>query len=86
MGCYDTVRVPCPECSAIYLAQSKGGDCRLNEYDLDEAPADVMMDVNRHAPFTCGSCGLVFVVEVAYTVVARATPYVPEQDDELDLT
>lgn len=64
MGCFDTVRVLCPECGDVHFNQSKGGACLLRVYDLHNAPADVMSDVNRHGAVTC-ACGCVFNVEVA---------------------
>jgi hypothetical protein len=63
MGCYDTVLLPCPECGKIYDAQSKSGDCLLRVYNFNDAPDDVMSNVNRHAPFVCFECGTVFHVE-----------------------
>lgn len=65
MGMYDTVMVPCPKCGAKAEFQSKSGQCRLDVYELDEAPADVLYDVNRHAPATC-ECGTKF--EVGFTI------------------
>jgi len=63
MGCFDTVRVPCPRCGKIEEAQSRGGDCDLEVYSLINCPVDVMSDINRHAPFTCDDCGVKFRVE-----------------------
>ena len=63
MGMFDSVRVPCPKCGAVWFAQSKGGDCILRTYDLADAPVDVLSDVNRH-PMTCEECGEGFRVEV----------------------
>lgn len=62
MGCYDTINVPCPKCGEIYDAQSKSGDCLLDVYELDTAPQDVLLDINRHAPFICYNCGTKFMV------------------------
>lgn len=63
MGVYDEIRVPCPECGLIYHAQSKSGACEMRVYDLVDAPADVLHDVNRHAPFICPRCGEAFYVK-----------------------
>lgn len=63
MGCFDEVLVPCPRCKEIYTCQSKGGYCNFTSYSLDEAPQDVLSDVNRHAPFTCENCGCIFKVK-----------------------
>jgi hypothetical protein len=65
MGMYDTVIVPCPTCGTTSEFQSKGGQCLLKTYSLDEAPDDVLLDVNRHAPDTCGKCGTRFGVAIA---------------------
>ena len=53
MGCYDEVRVYCPECKMEHWVQSKGGECLLRGFDLQECPEDVLTDINRHAPFEC---------------------------------
>jgi transcription elongation factor Elf1 len=60
---YDEVRVKCPECGSVHYAQSKGGDCLLRTYNLEDAPQDVLSDVNRH-PMNCQDCGASFKVEV----------------------
>jgi len=64
MGCYDTVLVPCPDCGEEADFQSKSGDCILNTYTLKSAPADVLVDVNRHAPVECFFCSLHFSVQL----------------------
>jgi hypothetical protein len=63
MGCYDTILVPCPECGKEYDAQSKSGDCLMRIYSFNDCPEDVMINVNRHAPFVCFKCGTTFEVE-----------------------
>lgn len=55
MGMYDVIMAACPQCGTKNGFQSKGGDCDLTTYELDEAPADVLSDANRH-PMVCG-CG-----------------------------
>lgn len=77
MGMYDTVTVPCPQCGTPSEFQSKSGDCKLKTYTLDEAPDDVLWDVNRHAPNTCAKCGVDFGIEVSSrssrrTLIARS--------------
>lgn len=61
---YDTVLVPCPDCGEIEQFQSKSGECLLDEYPLDECPQDVLLDVNRHSPYTCEKCNTVFAVSI----------------------
>jgi hypothetical protein len=84
MGVYDTVRVPCPSCGAIYHAQSKGGECDLVTYDLDICPADVLSDVNRHAPFTCESWNTKFDVEYTLSVSSIKVVDINKRDSEDD--
>ena len=77
MGMFDTVMVPCPKCGKRAEFQSKGGDCRLDVYDLETAPSDVLSNVNRHSPYTC-ECGTVFAVKVQVI----ATPVVVDPETE----
>lgn len=79
MGCYETVLVPCPKCGEEYPAQSKGGPCEMATYKLADAPADVLSDVNRHAPFNCDKCGMIFEVAVRGVPV----PYSVSESGEL---
>ena len=78
MGMYDTVHVPCPTCGEKQGFQTKSGPCELREYELDEAPADVIINVNRHGPATCAVCNTRFEVEFdiksfdAKSVVSKA--------------
>lgn len=76
MGMYDTVMVRCPQCGVPAEFQSKSGICALATYSLDEAPDDVLRDVNRHAPATCAKCGARFGVEIegrpVRTLIARS--------------
>ena len=75
MGVYDTVLVPCPICGTEAEFQSKSGPCRLTVYRLWEAPADVLANVNRHAPQTCEKCGAVFDVWVQKPLaISRLVP------------
>lgn len=64
MGAFDSVLVPCPECGQEQWFQSKGADypqCR--EFTLEECPADVMSDINRHAPYRCSGCETYYSVK-----------------------
>lgn len=64
MGMYDIVLVRCPKCNRISEFQSKGGDCILASYRLENCPDDVLSNINRHAPNTCDSCKCVFDVDI----------------------
>jgi hypothetical protein len=60
---YDSVWVECPKCGQANEFQSKGGDCLLNNYNLQKCPDDVMSDINRHSPYRC-ECGAVYEVDI----------------------
>jgi predicted RNA-binding Zn-ribbon protein involved in translation (DUF1610 family) len=71
MGVYDIVKVPCPVCGTVEYAQSKSGDCLMELYTLDNVPANVIWDVNRHSPFKCPNCGALF--EVNYELESKVS-------------
>jgi hypothetical protein len=70
MGMYDTVMVPCPTCGDRAEFQSKSGACNLATYTIDNAPDNVLLDVNRHSPHRC-TCGTSFGVEIGGQLVRR---------------
>ena len=55
MGCYNTIRIECPNCRTLVEMQSKGGSCRLKVYDGCHVPvADALaLDGQR---VTCPGC------------------------------
>lgn len=63
MGMYDSVWVKCPKCGTVNEFQTKGGDCFLVNYDLENCPDDVMADVNRNSPCHC-DCGAFYKVDI----------------------
>jgi len=64
MSCYDSVLLYCPECAAPQYAQSKSGPCEMHTYkSLTEAPINVILGINRHAPFVCTQCQTKFKVD-----------------------
>ena len=79
MGLYDTVMVTCPQCATVTDFQSKSGSCKLKTYTLDEAPDDVLLDINRHSPATCEKCGMRFGVKIVRCgrgqLIARAVAW-----------
>lgn len=77
MGMYDTIMVPCPECKALYGAQTKSGACFMETYQLEDAVKGTdmeaqaaLLDVNRHAPFVCGTCGTAFKIDLRIAISA----------------
>lgn len=73
MGMFDTVMVPCPTCGEQAEFQSKGGKCLLETFTLEEAPDDVLLDVNRHSPVRCSKCKTQFGVAVEGQLAPRRT-------------
>ena len=82
MGLFDSVTVPCPDCGTYNDFQSKGGDCMMDTYTLEDVPADVLLDVNRH-PVSCRSCGTPYHVRAEITVKTEIIkgPLVHENND-----
>lgn len=78
MGMYDTVMVPCPTCGERAEFQSKSGRCMLETYTLEEAPDEVLFDVNRHGPNTCTKCKTQFSVAVKLAARSVRTVVSPE--------
>ena len=78
MGVYDSVLLPCPKCGTLEEAQSKSGDCLCRVFSFEETTEDVMINVNRHAPFKCLECGTNFKVEFT------PEPKIVETDEEND--
>lgn len=77
MGMLDSVRGICPSCGSYHEFQSKGGPCEMSVHDLDDAPPDVMSDVNRHCPVFC-DCGEWLSVDIERRVVVACPPPEPE--------
>lgn len=73
MGLYDTVWVNCQKCGEELGFQTKSGDCVLANYGLNDAPEDVMADVNRHSPIRC-ECGVLYIVDVPSRKLIDVTP------------
>lgn len=68
MGCFDTVRIPCPKCGTRYKAQTKAGECSMLEYGMIDAPAKLLADIVGDK-MQCGNCGEYFELELQ--VMAR---------------
>jgi hypothetical protein len=63
MGMFDSVWAKCPSCGQEHEFQSKSGDCILGNYTFENAPDDVMINVNRHSPVDC-DCGTLFEIDI----------------------
>lgn len=60
---FDSVWARCPNCGEENEFQSKSGECILGNYDLEDCPADVLADVNRHSPVKC-DCGCEYEIDI----------------------
>ena len=79
MGCFNTLRVPCPRCGEPAEFQSKAGDCDMREFSLADAPPVILGDLadERH---TCDMCGATFVLVVRTLAQAVETCGLPAED------
>ena len=63
MGCFDTVKIPCPNCGKIYTDQSKSGPCNLKTYSLSNVPLSVIGGLCWDEDiFTCSKCNTKFKI------------------------
>jgi len=69
MGLFDSVMVPCPNCGTEGEFQSKSGPCMMDTYTLQDAPKEVLDDVNRHSPQRCSVCNSEYGVLLRNTVI-----------------
>lgn len=63
MGRFDSIMAKCPNCGKENEFQSKGGDCQLQYYRLEDCPDDVLSNANRHSPVKC-ECGLFYQIDI----------------------
>lgn len=61
MSIFDRLYVPCPTCSKPVEFQTKAGDPYCNTFTLDNAPAEVLIDV-MNDPIYCEACGQWFAL------------------------
>lgn len=54
MGVYDSVWVKCPSCNHRIENQSKSGDCILANYNIEDAPQDVLEGIETE--LHCYNC------------------------------
>jgi transposase-like protein len=74
MGSFDEVILSCPECGKETIAQSKGGDCTLETFYFENAPASVLGYLVDDGTYQCAKCGTTFKVESKYEIVKVAEP------------
>ncbi len=71
MSSFDEIIISCPDCSKTKIVQSKGGNCLGEIYTLDNAPFNILSDVNRHAPFKCDVCGCIYIIHLKALAIER---------------
>lgn len=65
MGLFDSVYVACPHCGEQNEMQSKAALYpRCNNYTLDTAPPEILVDLGVSGPNHCENCGGLFRVNV----------------------
>ena len=55
MGMFDSVWVNCKECGNKVEFQSKVGECCLHDYTINNAPPEILIDLNGEVQF-CEKC------------------------------
>lgn len=55
MGLYKTVLITCPECHDVTEAQSKAGPEGSDIYEIEDAPLDILIDL-QHQVIKCHTC------------------------------
>lgn len=63
MGMFDSVWFNCPSCGErrSIEAQSKAGDCSLHDYETNNVPPKIALDIDGSA-VTCSKCNASFTV------------------------
>lgn len=81
MGMFDTVFMNCPMCKERLEVQSKGGECILAEYELQDAPPDVIGEIYRSRPLIHCDCGAVIKIKV----ISMAKAVLTKEDPDIDV-
>ena len=68
MGMFDSVYVNCKDCGTKIEFQSKVGECCLHEYSLNDAPHEILLDLNGEIQI-CGNCDAYNMLKVYSSVV-----------------
>lgn len=68
MGMFDSIWAKCPNCGEENEFQTKSGECKLGQYDLENCPEDELADANRHSPIRC-DCGDLLKIDTVHRKV-----------------
>lgn len=69
MGMFDEVSFDCTRCGSKITGQSKGGECKLRQYDIADAPIEVLVDLDY---LECNNCGQDHKVNIQH--IAQVVP------------
>jgi len=65
MGMFDRIFITCPKCKGRVECQSKSGPQRLQEYELEDAPMQVVAGIIDGDGYTyCNTCKKDVLIEV----------------------
>lgn len=64
MGMFDSIRTPCPNCGEELEFQTKGGECILASYPLDEIPTSAA-EYAIGDKEQCTNCDVIFEISLA---------------------
>ena len=78
MEMYDSVWVPCTKCNKLVEFQSKAGLCQLSNYNLSNAPADVLGDLAGDVG-CCQKCGERFRIGVSISAWVESNTNPPDR-------
>lgn len=65
MGIFDSVFINCPECSETIEFQSKVGECNLYNYTNENAPPNLVADLDNESCI-CPKCEVIVQLFVRY--------------------
>ena len=72
MGAYNTILFECPNCGQELAAQTKSGNCQLDDFCYRAVTIEDARDANRHAPFEC-DCGKFWMFDISPAVSGTGT-------------
>jgi len=61
MGMFDSLIIKCRQCGEDVEFQSKAGECRLEQYNLSDVPADIAGSLDGRSQ-ECLKCGRINTV------------------------
>lgn len=71
MGLFDTLILYCPNCGKAQAYQSKAGDCGLNTYYFEDAPMEILKDIEEDDWTDCISCQTRFKIKLVHKPVFK---------------